>query len=67
MPYRVERRVARSTARQVPHHMALAEEDVKKLEQETGQPAESPTEEQPLATTKKLGIKKLNSTTAAKP
>jgi hypothetical protein len=39
--------------------MALAEEDVKKIEKETNQPAEALTEEQLIAAMKKLGIKKL--------
>jgi hypothetical protein len=39
--------------------MTLAEEDVKKIEQDAGQPAEALTEEQLLAAMKKLGIKKL--------
>ncbi len=56
---RIERRVARRTARRVFHRMALAEEDVKKVENEAGQPAETLTEEQLLAAMKKLGIKKL--------
>jgi hypothetical protein len=56
---RMDRRIARRTARRVFHRMALAEEDVKKVEQHTGQPAEALTEEQLLAAMKKLGIKKL--------
>lgn len=41
------------------HRMALAEEDVARSERETGQSNENLTEEQLLATMKKLGIKKL--------
>ncbi len=55
----IERRIARRTARRVFHRMALADEDVKKVEKETGQLAEALTEEQLLAAMKKLGIKKL--------
>ncbi len=60
---RIERRVARRTARRVAHRvfhrMALAEEDVKRIEAHAGQPAEALTEEQLLAAMKKLGIQKL--------
>ncbi len=56
---RMERRIARRTARRVFHRMTLRDEDVNRIEKETGNPAESLTEEQLLAAMKKLGIKKL--------
>ena len=56
---RIARRTARRVSRRVLHRIALAEEDVAKIERETGQPAENLTEEQLLAAMKKLGIKKL--------
>ncbi len=56
---RMERRIARRTARRVFHRMAIAEADLKKIEKDTGKPAETLTEEQLVAAMKKLGIKKL--------
>ncbi len=53
------RRIARRTARRIFHRMALAEEDVIKIEKDSNQPADSLTEEQLVAAMKKLGIKKL--------
>jgi len=56
---RIARRTARRVSRRMLHRIALAEEDVAKIERETGQPAENLTEEQLLAAMKKLGIRKL--------
>ncbi len=56
---RIGRRVMRRTARRMFFRMALAEEDVKMIEKETGQPADSLAENQLLSAMQKLGIKKL--------
>jgi hypothetical protein len=56
---RIARRTARRVSRRIFHRIALAEEDIAKIERETGQPTENLTEEQLLAAMKKLGIKKL--------
>ena len=60
---RVERRIvrgsARRTARRVFHRMELRDEDVKKIEKDSNQSAQTMTEEQLVAAMKKLGIKKL--------
>ena len=56
---RIARRVARRTARRTFYRMEIAEEDAKKIEQHTGQPAASLTEEELVAAMKKLGITKL--------
>ncbi len=56
---RIARRTARRASRRMLHRIALAEEDVAKIERETGQSAENLTEEQLLAAMRKLGIKKL--------
>ncbi len=51
--------MARRTTRRVFFRMSLLEDDVNRIEKETGTKAESLTEEQLLAAMKKLGIKKL--------
>ncbi len=56
---RIGRRVMRRTARRMFFRMALAEDDVKMIEKETSQPADSLTESQLLSAMQKLGIKKL--------
>ncbi len=56
---RMDRRMARRTTRRVFFRMSLLEDDVNRIEKETGTKAESLTEEQLLAAMKKLGIKKL--------
>ena len=60
---RIERRIvrgsARRTARRVFHRMELRDEDVKKIEKDSNQSAQTMTEEQLVAAMKKLGIKKL--------
>ena len=53
---RVARRTARRVSRRTLHRITLVEEDVAKIEQETGQSAESLTEEQLLAAIKKLEL-----------
>jgi hypothetical protein len=49
---RMDRCIARRTARRVFHRMSLADQDVAKIEKETGQPAESLTQEQLVAAVK---------------
>ena len=56
---RIARRTSRRAARRMFHRMAIAEDDVARIENETGQAADDLTEEQLLAAMRRLGIKKL--------
>ncbi len=57
---RMERRIARRTARRVFHRMTLREDDVDRIEKETGNKAESLTEEQLVEAMRKLASRNSN-------